>query len=60
MLALLAALLFAVAAITNEASYELFTVAPATWAAVGLLLLAVQIALADAYVARRVNRQQRP
>jgi hypothetical protein len=57
MLALLAALLFLVAAITGEAGNDFLTLAPGTWLALGLVALAVQIALADAYVARRVNRR---
>lgn len=57
MLALLAALLFLVAAITGEAGNDFLTLGAGTWLALGLVALAVQIALADAYVARRVNRR---
>lgn len=58
MLALLAALLFVVAALTNEShGGEFLTLSAVTWLAFGLVALAVQIALADAYVARRVNRR---
>lgn len=56
MLALLAALLFLIAAITGENGSDFLTLAAGTWLALGLVALAVQIALADAYLARRIRR----